>query len=55
VRAVAARDLLAADGAEALAAAMTRLLAGARLTLAPRRAPPRLDDILEAGSRMIAV
>ena len=66
VRAVAGRDLLVADGAEAMAAAVTRVLAGgtAHLGAAARDAVlaghdwkatlTRLDDILEAASRMKA-
>lgn len=66
VRAVAGRDLLVADGAEAMAAAVTRVLAGDTpdLGAAARAAVlaghdwkatlARLDDILEAASRMKA-
>ena len=66
VRAVAGRDLLVADGAEAMAAAVTQVLAGGMpgLGAAARAAVlaghdwkatlARLDDILEAASRMKA-
>ena len=66
VRAVAGRDLLVADGAAAMAAAVTRVLAGGTRDLgAAARAAvlarhdwkatlARLDDILEAASRMKA-
>jgi len=65
-RAVAGRDLLVADGADAMAAAVTRVLAGSTpdLGAAARAAMlaghdwkatlARLDDILEAASRMKA-
>ena len=66
VRAVAGRDLLVADGAEAMAAAVTQVLAGGMPSLgtAARAAVlagydwkamlARLDDILAAASRMKA-
>jgi sugar transferase (PEP-CTERM/EpsH1 system associated) len=66
VRAVAGRDLLVADGAEAMAAAVTQVLAGGMpgLGTAARAAVltgydwkatlARLDDILVAASRMKA-
>ena len=66
VRAVAGQDLLVADGAEAMAAAVARVLAGSTpdLGAAARAAVlarydwkatlTRLDDILEAASRMKA-
>jgi sugar transferase (PEP-CTERM/EpsH1 system associated) len=66
VRAVAGRDLLVADGAEAMAAAVTQVLTGGMPALgtAARAAVlaghdwkatlARLDDILEAASRMKA-
>ena len=66
VRAVAGRDLLVADGAEAMAAAVAGVLAGSApdLGAAARAAVlarhdwkatlARLDDILDAASRMKA-
>ena len=66
MRAVAGRDLLVADGAESMAAAVTRMLAGSTpdLGAAARAAVlaghdwkatlARLDDILAAASRIKA-
>jgi polysaccharide biosynthesis protein PslH len=66
VRAVAGRDLLVADGAAAMAAAVTRVLAGGTPDLGTaacdavlaghhwKATLARLDNILEAASRMKA-